>query len=66
MIISNIIYSLLPSYYSIIATWYKVMETNQTIDHLEERLLWHESLLQRQRGGDSEVDQAFFTRSLVL
>ena len=63
MIISKIIYSLPPSYNSIIAAWSIVPEPCQTVDGLEERLLCHESLLLPQGGGDYKVDQAFFTRS---
>ena len=63
MIISKIIYSLPPSYNSIIAAWSNVPEHLQTVDTLEERLIRHESLLQRQGGVDTDIDQAFFTRS---
>ena len=45
MIISKIIYSLPPSYNSIIAARSNVPEHNQTVDNLEERLIRHESLL---------------------
>ena len=63
MIISKILYSLPPNYNSIIAAWSNVPEISQTVDNLEERLLRHESLLQRQGSGDTQMDQAFFTRS---
>lgn len=66
MIISKIIYSLPPSYNNIIAAWSNVPESSQTVDNLEERLLRHESLLHRQGGGDTEADQAFFTRSASI
>ena len=66
MIISKIIYSLPPSFNSIIVVWSNIPKANQTIDSLEERLLCHESLLQRQGGIDSDVDQAFFTRSASI
>ena len=63
MIITKIIYSLPPSYNSIIAAYTNVSEENQTVDNLEERLIRHESLLLRQGGTDTDIDQAFFTRS---
>lgn len=62
IIISKIIYSLPPSYNSIIAAWSNVPKSSQTVDNLEERLLRHESLLHRQGGGDTEADQTFFIR----
>ena len=61
MIISKIISSLPPSFNSIIAAWSNIPEHNQTVDNLEERLIRHESLLQRQGNVDMDHDQAFFT-----
>lgn len=52
MITLKIIYTLPPSFNSIIATWSNVLKNEQTVDHLDERLLRHESLLQRQGGSD--------------
>lgn len=43
MIISKILYSLSLSYKSIITAWSNVSDNEQIVDHLEERILRHES-----------------------